>query len=293
MIDISVITVGYNTADLIDECITSIKRETSCAYEIIIIDNDSSDGTVEMLKEKHPDVICIANNVNVGFGSACNQGLEIAKGRFPVLLNPDTVVLDGALDKMLEFMEQRPDAGFCAPANVGPDMHLQRTCHHFPTLMGRLVEYAQLRRLLPTVKMFGKANMTYWDYNDIRAVDWASGSCLMINRKMIDGVGVFDPEYFLYVEEVDWCLRASKKGWPTMFYPDAKILHHSGASAEKAVSQEELSSKSISHLLFRSQYYYFKKHKGFLYSWAVRCMDFFYALLLYTKNLVWAGKNPR
>jgi GT2 family glycosyltransferase len=293
MTEISLIIVSYNVSELLLDCISSIKAETGRSFEVIVIDNNSMDDSVVLVKKHHPDVVCIANRENVGFASACNQGLAVAKGNYAVLLNPDTVVQEGALDKMFEYMEAHPEYGLCAPANYGPDGRLQYSCHHFPTLLNRITEYSQLRSVFPGVKLFGQANMTYWDYQDTRVVDWATGSCLMARMEMVNKVGMLDPNYFLYAEETDWCLRASNAGWPTVYYPLARIMHHSGASAGKGVEPEKMISKSIMNYAFQSQYYYFRKHKGRIYCWTIRAVDAAYAFLFYVKNMLWSGKQNR
>ena len=270
--DLSIIIVNYNTSKLLNNCINSIKDETRFFFEIIVIDNHSNDDSLAMLFQNHPDVITIKNTENVGFARANNQGFEVASGRYVLMLNSDTLVLDLAIDKMVKFMDQNPYIGACGPKNLNPDMSLQYNCHHFPSLITRFINHTQIRMVFPGTKIFDLANMSYWDYDQIRPVDWITGACLLIRKETLDDVGYLDPNYFLYSEETDWCLRARKKGWPVVFYADASIIHYYGASSQNKTG-EKVFSKNISRFEFQSQYYYFKKNKGVLYSLLVRLMD--------------------
>lgn len=281
---VSIVIVSFNTVDLLDACLGSIAAQTLSPHEVIVVDNNSADGSAQMVRERHPGVLVIENRRNAGFAGANNQGFELARGELVLMLNPDTVVLDRAVDRLADYMDVNPRVGAVAAMNLNADLSLQYSCHHFPTFLGRVAEYSQLRRVFPKAKAFGKANMTYWDYAQAREVDWATGACLMLRRKALEDVGLLDAEFFLYTEEVDWCRRARDKGWPTVFLPEARIIHHYGASAQKQ-DGKAVFGKNISEHLYRTQYRYFRKHHGQLYSWGVRAVDFVFAAALYLKNL--------
>lgn len=282
--DVTVVIVSYNVADLLDKCIESIKIETSCQYEIIVVDNNSEDNSVEMLTTKHSDVIFIQNRTNLGFSKANNQAFRISKGRYIFMLNPDTVILNGAIDKLVDFMDTQHKAGACGPKNTDQKGRLQHNCHHFPDLLMRVVECLQLKRLFPQHRYFGREHMTYWSYDEIKEVDWITGCSLLIRREALQQVGLLDEKYFMYSEETDLCYRLRKRGWQILFYPLAYIIHYGG---ESALSQfkEKVFSKSITNYLFATRYYFFKKNYGYLRWFGLKTLDTLYYLIIIIKNL--------
>ena len=290
--DVTVVIISYNVAELLNKCITSIKRETNCSHEIIVVDNNSKDNSVEMLKTYHPDVRLIQNEMNVGFAKANNQAFKKAKGRYLLMLNPDTIVLDSAIDKLVKFMDEHPGIGACGPKNLNPDMTLQHNCHHFPTLYTRLVEHLQLTRFFPRTKVFGREHMTYWDYNEIKEVDWITGCSLLIRKKALDQVGLLDEKYFMYTEETDLCFRLKKAKWKTVFYPLAAIIHYGGQSA-LSQNKEKVFAKSIITYLFTTRYYFFKKHYGYTSYIILKIIDFLYYSLIFIKNIFRFDRNIR
>ncbi|MDN3513897.1 MAG: glycosyltransferase family 2 protein [Candidatus Brocadia sp.] len=290
--DVSIVIVSYNVSDLLNGCIVSIKRETKCSYEIIVVDNNSNDNSVEMLKTCHPDVRLIQNEMNVGFAKANNQAFKKAKGRYFLMLNPDTIVLDSAIDKLIKFMDEHLEAGACGPKNLNPDMTLQHNCHHFPTLYTRLVYHLQLTRFFPRNKLFGREHMTYWDYNEIKAVDSITGCSLMIRKTALDVVGLLDENYFMYTEETDLCFRLKKAKWKTVFYPDAAIIHYGGQSALNQ-KKEKVFAKSIITYLFTTRYYFFKKHYGYTSYIILKLIDFLYYSFIFIKNIFRSNKIIR
>src|SRR5208337_1918906 len=157
--DVSVVIVSYNTCRILDECIVSIKRVTTCPYEIIVVDNASADDSCGMLREKHPDVTLIENSENAGFARANNQGFAIAQGKYFFMLNSDTVILDHAIDKLVGFMERSPDVGICGPRNIGRDGKLQYNCDHFPSLWNTFCYYTNLGHLFPKSRLFNRCWM--------------------------------------------------------------------------------------------------------------------------------------
>lgn len=290
--DVTIVIVSYNVADLLNECIVSIKKETSCEYEIIVIDNNSADNSIEMIKTNHSDVKLIQNKSNVGFAAANNQGFKIANGRYILMLNPDTVVLDSAIDRLVRFMDEHPDAGACGPKNLNADRSLQHNCHHFPTISMRLVEHLQLKRFFPRNKFFGREHMTYWDYDQVKEVDWITGCSLMIRREVLEQIGLLDENYFMYAEELDLCFRLKKYHWRTFFYPYASIVHYGGQSALNQ-NEEKVFAKSISYYLFTTKYYFFKKNYGYMSFYIIKSLDLIYYFTVYLKNIFRADKSIR
>lgn len=225
--DLSVIIVSFNTKKLLDDCLASLFHSlsgSSMSTEVIVVDNVSTDGTREMLAKKYPKVVTILNKENVGFGRANNQGIRIAKGEYIVLLNSDTIVPDGAIQKLFTFTLNHPKS-FVGPKLLNMDKSAQTSCGPFFTLP---VVFAAL---------FLKGDvigLTRWSPNKTRVVDWVSGACFMASKKLFFDDLLFDEKIFMYMEEVDLFMRAKKKGYDTYFYPGSRIIHlGSGSSTNK------------------------------------------------------------
>ena len=283
-LDVSLIIVSYNTADLLDNCLCSIFKQTCCEFEVIVVDNASIDESVHMIKTKYPEVTVIANENNVGFAKANNQAFEITRGRHVLVLNPDTEIIGNAIEVMSIYMDKNPDVAALGVQIMNPDGERQYSCHHFPTLWNHIINYSQLRCWFPKTTWAGMTDMTYWDYDEIREVDWISGSCMMIRTQALNQIGYLDETFFMYKEEVDWCYRAKKKGWKIVFTPEAKIIHYHGMSSI-SIKESKKISNNISEYYFFSQYYYFQKHYGKIYALAIRGVDLLYGLFFYAWNI--------
>ena len=263
--DVSVIIVNWNTRDLLRNCLRSITDQTTVAHEIIVVDNASRDGSAEMVRAEFPDVTLIANTENGGFAAANNQGLRISRGRTVLLLNPDTIILDGAIDKMLGWLDRHPGVG-CVGCQVleGPGV-IQRTCFADPNLLDFVIVEFGLIRLAPWIPFFGRSWYTNWDRRSERQVDVVSGMFMLVPRAVMDRVGVLDDAFFVYAEESDWCRRIRKAGYPCVFSPEAQIIHLDGGS--KSTSQ--IRSRMYVQMQ-KSHLIYTRKHSSALGFAAVR-----------------------
>lgn len=290
--DVTIVIVSYNVPDFLGKCLASIKKETSCAYEIIVVDNNSLDDSAEIAKAHHPEVRLIQNKANEGFAKANNKAFKEAKGRYLFMLNPDTVVLDGAIDKVIQFMDKHHEVGACGPENLNPDLSLQRNCHHFPSLSMILVEYLRLKNRFYRFKFFGREHMTYWSYDEIKKVDWISGASLMIRREALDAVGCLDEQYFMYSEECDLCYRLKQNKWKTVFYPNASIIHYGGQSS-LTQNYQTVHSKTITKYLHQSRYCFFKKNYGKGREFLLRFLDVVYFSFSFLKNKIQISKKDR
>jgi GT2 family glycosyltransferase len=289
---LSIVIVSYNTCRLLNQCIFSIQRETNTNYEIIVIDNDSKDGSYEMLINRYPKVKVIRNQKNVGFAKANNQGFAIASGKYYLMLNPDTVILEGALDKLVNFMDGNNDIGICGPRNVDPDGKLQYSCDHFPSVWNNLWSYINFANLFPEVKTFRRSQMMYWDYSELRDVDKVMGSCLIIRSELYKKLNGLDENYFMYFEETDLCYRVRNLGYRVVFHPEAKIIHYGGESS-KSQHEEIYINDKIATYYYESQKYFFKKNYGILPMITIRLLDFSYALITLFRNLIRKDKVTR
>ena len=223
--DLSIIIVTWNCKDDLRQCLASLARAGPPAREIIVVDNASTDGTPLVTEEFPGPVACIANRENRGFAGGNNQGIRRATGRYILLLNPDTVVHPGALQGMVGFLDEHPDAWVVGPTMLNGDGSLQRVGVHFPTLWDLFVEAVMLDRLFPQTRLFGHHRALYRNPEEPGQVDYVQGSCLMIRRSVLEQVGNLDEGYFMYFEEADLCRRVSAAGGTVWFAPVGEVVH--------------------------------------------------------------------
>lgn len=240
--DLSIIIVNYNVREYLLRCLESIfKTINGITFEVIVIDNASSDGSIETVKEKYDRVKIVANPDNIGFAKANNQGLKIAKGKYILMLNPDTEVLEDSIIKMARFLDKNRKTGMCGAALLNPDFSIQNIGYNFPTLS-----------ILFKAHILGLDDLVL-NPDKPMEVDWLQGSCMMIRRELLNKIGYFDEKFFIYGEEKDFCFRIKKAGWRIFSLPDCQIIHHSS----KSTADCEASSFVEYH---KSQLYFFRKH---------------------------------
>ena len=233
--EVSVIIVSYNTRELLRECIESILCEQGdgLAVEVIVVDNASADGSAAMVAERFPQVRLIANPDNRGFGAACNQGLEIARGRYALILNADIRAQPGALQRLVAFMDAHPDAAVCGGQLRYPDGRIQPSCARDLTLWWVFCEQSLLAKLFPRTRLFGSYWRTHWDLRTTIETEQVMGACMMLRRPFPR----FDEDYFLYCEDTDLCYRVRQAGGKIYYVHDAVFVHHLGASGESQRAQ--------------------------------------------------------
>ena len=246
---ISIVIVSYNVSKLLDECLQSVARALQgIDGEVFVVDNHSKDNTLTMLKEKHPEVRVIANEVNVGFSRANNQAIRLSEAEYVLLLNPDTVVYENTLHGVLDFMDQHPQAG-----GAGVRM-LTREGHRAP----------ESRRSIPTpwvamLKMLGATRryyMSHLSWDEPGQIEAVSGAFFLVRRKALDQVGLLDEDYFMYGEDIDLSYRLLKGGWQNWYLP-YDIIHYKGESTQK-------SSFRYVHTFYQAMLIFFRKHYGHL-----------------------------
>jgi len=236
MADISIIIVNYNVKDLADNCISSIYKAnvSNYALEIFFVDNYSVDGSFEFISSKYPDVKCIKNSQNLGFSKANNIALNQAKGKYVLILNPDTVLEEGTFGKMIDFVESDDNIGAVTSKLILGNGELDKACKRsFPTLSAALPRILGLSAVFPKNKFFGKYNLTYLDENKIHEVDAICGAFMFIPKKVLDETGFFDEDYFMYGEDIDLCYRIKHKGYRNFYYPEVTTVHLKGGSTSK------------------------------------------------------------
>ncbi len=257
--DISVIIVNYNTKDLLLQCVGSVYSSLDSKpeddgggpaldVEVWVVDNGSSDGSVAALKKKFPKVRRIENKGNVGFARANNQALIRGAGRYAILLNSDTIVPPGQLDKLVAFMDDNPDVGILGPQLLNKDGSKQNSIANYPTLLTELFNKSLLRRLFPE-QFPGKEH----EITSPIEVDSVIGACMVVRNKATHDAGIFDDGFFFFFEETDWCRRMRFYGWKVMHHPDIYIYHLQGATAKEVNTRARVE-------YWLSRYGYFKRH---------------------------------
>ncbi len=236
MLDLSIIIVNYNVKEYLEKTLLSIYRASdNINHEIFVVDNNSSDESCKMVKEKFKDVILIENSQNVGFSKANNIALKRCLGKYILLINPDTIVNTDTLHKMIDFFDRTPDCGAAGCKILNPDKSLQLACRRgFPSPFTSFSKIIGLSKLFPKSRIFGKYNLTYLDPNKICVVDSISGSFMMVRKEVLEDVGYLDEDFFLYGEDLDWCYRIGKNGWKIYYYPGTEIIHFKGRSSLKS-----------------------------------------------------------
>jgi GT2 family glycosyltransferase len=251
--DVSVIIVNWNTCDLLRQCLQSVRDHTlGSRFETIVIDNASTDKSVAMVRAEFPEVVLIENTENCGFAAANNQGIVVAKGRYVLLLNSDTIVLDRAIDKTIAFADRHSDSAAVGCRVLNTDLTLQPTCFMFPSVLNWFLFSSYLYRIFPKSRFFGREQMTWWQRDNAREVDVVTGCYMLLRKSAIDDVGKLDEQFFMYAEETDWCLRFRAKGWKNRFTPDAEIIHLGGASATKwGATRAKMTNRSFVRYMFK------------------------------------------
>ncbi len=257
MPETSVCIVNWNTWEFLHECLQSLRDNVEDpSPEIIVVDNASTDGSAQMVRQQFPDVALIALDENIGYAAGNNRAIERATGERILLLNPDIVVEGGSVETLHAFLDEHPDAGAVAPRLLQPDGSVQLTCRSFPDPDVILYEALGLSRLFPSSRTFGKYRMSWWDYDDTRPVDQPMASALLIRREVFDEIGLFDEQFRIFFNDVDFCRRMWKAGWEIWFTPEAEMRHEGGASTRQV--RRKMMIESHKSLLR----YYHKHYRG-------------------------------
>lgn len=268
--ELSIVIVNWNAKDYLRNCLKSINAESEgILLEVFVVDNGSSDGSAEMLRKEFPGVMLIENKNNPGFGAANNQALKMCKNDFVLILNPDTEVLSGALKRMADFLRKNERTGAVGAKLLNADRSIQFTCaRNFPSLIGEFFWLTTLIRRFPRSRIAGSYLMTYWDHKDSRQVNCISGACVMTRKKILESLGYFDEDYFMYGEDVDLCYRIKKAGWEIWYLSEAEIMHYGGVGSKRIAETAAIYDRAAIAI-------FFKKHYGILTAATYRIMCFF------------------
>lgn len=253
---LSIIIVSWNVRDDLLKCLHSInENKPSCTYEVIIIDNASTDETADMIKKHFPEIKLIANHDNRGFAAANNQGMKVSQGEYILLLNPDTILHPKSFDILIDFLENNKDVGACGPKLLNTDGSIQGSVRHFPSFRGALHRHTAFKFL----GIF-KSEYKNWVMHDFKNdkqkdVDQIMGAALLVRKSITEQVGLMDERFFMYYEEVDLCYRIKQAGWRIVYIPQAVITHiGGGSSGQITVSKRIMATASLLE--------FFRKHRG-------------------------------
>jgi N-acetylglucosaminyl-diphospho-decaprenol L-rhamnosyltransferase len=250
--DLTISIVSLNTRDLLVDCLRSVFDSTGLTFDVVVVDNGSTDGSPEIVAQRFPKARLVRNRENRGFAAANNCALRDAGGRHILLLNPDTVVRPDTLKRMVAFMDETPAAGIAGPRIHFPDGRFQSCGYRFPTLLSEIRQSKNLDKVIRRV--VGDEPRARLDSQPFET-DWVDGACLLIRREAMEAVGLLDEQYFLYAEELDWCFRVRQAGWRVYALPGVEMLHYQGQSSA------QMSDFSLMHLV-ETRLRYYRKHHG-------------------------------
>lgn len=253
---LSIVIICWNDLRVIQECLRSIHEGThSTSFEVIVSDNGSTDGSIEFIRKNYPQVHVLENRANLGFAKGNNVGIRASQGEYVLILNPDTVVHDRSLDKLVAFADRHPEAGAFGCRVLNPDGTYQVSARLFPTVRRYWIAALYLRALGRFFGFFAGEEYPGWHGDSERLIDWQSGCCVMFRGELLKQLGGFDAQFFYHFEEVDLCRRVWNAGSPIIFTPEVTITHLGGQSVNRFPLRFELEKQ-------RSRYRYFYKHFG-------------------------------
>lgn len=259
MFDVSVILVSYNTIEMTKKSLRHLfSSQHKLSLTTIVIDNASSDHSADILKHEYSDITLIENKKNIGFGRANNQAIPNINSRYILLLNTDAFVETDTIEKTVQYMDENPECGILGVKLLGRDGVLQPSCRYFPTPWNIFLNRTGFKRIFKHSKLIDDMQ---WDHASVRNCDWVPGCYLLVRKEVIEQVGLFDPRYFLYYEELDFCLAAKKAGWYVTYFPETTVIHIGGESA-KSEGKITSSGRQIESMQIESELLYFRKNYG-------------------------------
>ncbi len=265
-VDVSIIIVSWNTRDILRDCLRSVYENAGDVwYEVVVVDNGSTDDSAEMVESEFPRARLIRNSENLGFAAANNQGMAVSRARYSLLLNSDTLIVDGAIASSVKFADAHPEAGLVGCRTIFGDGRLQYNCYMFPSVLNLALSMTRLNRRFRRNRFFGRYRLLWWDYASPRTVDAIAGCFMLARREAVEQVGPMDESYFMYSEDTDWCWRFLRHGWRTMYTPDGLIIHLKAASSSQAAANMNVFAR-------RSLLMFLERKDGKLTKWMANSM---------------------
>jgi hypothetical protein len=263
MKDLSILIVHYNTPKLIRQTLRGIRKSAPrLNYEVVVVDNNPRMRVHDMIAREFPDVRVLVSDRNLGFGGGMNRALEAATGRYLVVFNPDIAVFPDAFEALVRFMDEHTDVGMVGPKLLNPDGSIQCSCYRFmkpKTILYRRIPF--IRTLPAARREIERYTMTDWDHATTRNVDYLLGACMVVRREAFQQVGGFDPAYFVYFEDQDWCRRFWLAGWRVVYYPGASMVHYHRRETAEGSFLKQLRNP-LTRIQMESARHYFRKFKG-------------------------------
>jgi GT2 family glycosyltransferase len=284
--DVSIIIVSFNTRELTVKCINCIKENSAgISIEIIVVDNGSKDGSADMIEKDFPWVRLIRLTENRGFAGGNIPAMKKATGKYILLLNSDAFIRDDTFSKTIAYMDKHPYTGILGCKLTNPDGSMQPSARMLPGPLNKFLTITGLSDHYSKSRFFGRVDFTWWDHSTPKNVGWVVGAYFLIRRETMESIGYLDDRYFLYFEEVDYCLSARRSGWDVVFYPYTEVVHLGGKSAEKSGNTFSENGKQILKIRINSEWKYYHKFYGWYYAIIVLGIEFFWNAIVYIKNL--------
>lgn len=296
---VSFLIVNYKVGELVHQAIQSIQKQVNIPYEIIVFDNASNDGSVESLQGVYEHTKVIACSENLGFGAGNNRAFEYAKGDYIFLLNPDTIVIDDSVDEMVRYLQNHPQVGLVSPKLLYADHTLQRSVRKFYRFWGSLFDNRFMNPVIAAFPALTSLAPGLVDHHKLQEVEWAKGAALLIRRTVIEEVGLFDEDFWVYGEEMDLCFRIGLAGWKKVYMPTCSIIHLEGKSTRQASAKMFLMNYKGMYLFLNKHY---PKRTLQYYHWRVGLFARIYTMLfrnkedkreLYQNLIIWHKKEGR
>lgn len=285
-VDLSIVIVSYNTKELTRHCLECVKKfAEDISYEVLVIDNASIDGSADMVAEEFSWVTLIRLSANRGFAGGNIPGMKNASGKYILLLNSDAFLSEGILHKTISFMDRHHKIGILGCRLINSDGTFQPSARMLPSPLNKILQITGLAAHFPKSRFLGRADLTWWDHSVPRSVGWVVGAFFLIRRKTMEELGFLDDRYFLYFEEVDYCLTAKRAGWEVVFYPHAHVVHLAGQSAAKSGQDITEHGKQIKAVRIASEFRYYRKLYGWFYVLLSASIEYLWCACIITRNL--------
>lgn len=283
---LTIIIVSFNTKNILRECLNSVKKYTvGIESETFVVDNDSSDGSVEMVSKEFPEVKLIVNTENVGFAAGNNIALKKASGRHVLLLNSDVFLLPETIEKTVKFMDENRNCGILGVKLLSEDGSIQPSARKLPSPWNKFLVISGLASKFPKSRFFGSPDYSWWSHNEVREVGWVPGAYFLIRAELLKEIGLLDERYFMYFEEIDYCLQAIRAGWKVIFYPDGEVIHLRGQSSAATKKQITKTGKQLIGFRVKSEFRYYRKNFGVLSLFLSAGVEVFWKGLTLLKNI--------
>lgn len=273
---VTTVVVSWNVRDYLRRCLRSLREAAAqTPLEVWVIDNGSSDGSAEMIRQEFPEVCLLVNADNPGFAAANNQAIRAGTGQYVLLLNPDAELVSGALATLCAYLDRHPQTAVVGPQLRNSDETVQSSRRRAPRLATGFVESTQVQQRLPRTWLTDHYYVADRLESDVQPVDWLVGACLLVRREAIEAVGLLDEGFHLYSEELEWCLRFRRAGWDIVYQPAARVVHHSGQSSGQDLFQQHFHHHRSKYRLYRQ-----------LFGWPAALLLRMWIALLYLEQFV-------